>query len=1028
MLPTIVLAVLDDAGSELPARLLRAEVLRDELRSDGALIKTRIVRVRPGTAFALAELAPAAIVAVGFAPDAMRALTVLSIPLLWDAGGLEAGEVGAWLDEPTTRETLSAILAATAGVIELSEEPALVIEDGLKVGISTHGVKTLVAAALEPICVIIGAGLGNMIYGVPTVRWLAERHGRPIDVIVHDRFDEGVSLFARSTWIRTIFPGFEYVAGKHYKTLICNMFAGAMRPPVTADQVLWLDQDYDYNIESRFVPECRVNFVGLARLYGEDPALAETLPLPFIRDIEYRHGGKRIIGIANGKKSAAWAKREWPHMEALVAELTRKGWEVRSFGLPDEYVPGAVDRTGLPIREVLRELSECSFFLSFDGGLCHMASGMGVPTIWLFGSTGSMKNGPAFAHDRVLLCYRECGPCLYREDWNLCNLPLCMNDITLDQVIATLEDMESSLATHGHHPKPRARDGALLEYELGALYRPGPEQNRQRYLSERVALTVDDQLLTDRLLLALAGGGDVQGTVSLAKAAIARWGGTRVTRFLLGVAEHGYPANTPLDALSPQPEPLSIDEIDDFIRDVIALELTGPERRLIVEMIVRRCGARKDHPLMIEALRRLLLHPLFRKDLDRLLRRALFRCLSQGRYEAEVWQEVWESGAAQYGSNPSLVRMFEVLHRDVGRQLYDRAVIEAELLDMTAEQVLEAGMAPHRARISKDVQTPGLLLDLGTDHRYELSGDAVVILLVPHVQRKSPLPGSAASLILMQAQRLAVLGLRPLIVTVGYDNVPDGWEVRDSVSYIQAHRSWSKEQFAPIFDIYRPELVLGYGEVLDQITLPPTEAPIVPVTVDGLFDLNGLLMDFDISAQWARARQTVSKVEGDVPANRITQSLFNDPDGLRPVPAGPMRALVLLPDASEFPAFMRLVTAMPSVEFTVMSALKARGAEKNVRFVPPLKMPDKPGGIFQMLLQFSTRPVSIAAEIVTWIETGGLAVALSQDMSQERGGKGTGLTDALAQVGGSGTTLDWIQAIERTARCAALSETELLAD
>ena len=51
--------------------------------------------------------------------------------------------------------------------------------------------------------------------------------------------------------------------------------------------------------------------------------------------------------------------REWPHVADLVAALKEAGWTVRSFGTPAEYVDGADNMTGIPMRSVIARAGRC---------------------------------------------------------------------------------------------------------------------------------------------------------------------------------------------------------------------------------------------------------------------------------------------------------------------------------------------------------------------------------------------------------------------------------------------------------------------------------------------------------------------------------------------------------------------------------------------------------------------------------------------------------------------------------------------
>ncbi|MCB1390643.1 MAG: glycosyltransferase family 9 protein [Rhodobacteraceae bacterium] len=1008
----VIIAVLDDRSAEVDSRVRRAEALRRELVGRGALMEVLVRRAEPGAAVSVAAHDPAAVVAVGYDPVTMTGFGMLKMPVIWDFGDVSAETLAGWLDDEAQVQALRTSLAAGDGVIDIRAEVALAIEDRLIVGLSTHGIQAAVAAALNPIVVVMGTGLGNMIYAVPMVRWLAERHGFPVDIIVHNRFDEGVTMFARSPYVRAIYPGLEYAAGKHYALLVSSITAGAMRPPFTADRSLWVDQEHDYNEEGRFVHETRLNFIGLEEVYPDDPNLMEHVPFPFIRDIDYRFPGNRVIGIANGKKSALWAKREWGHMEALVKRLQAEGWEVRSFGLPAEYVPGAVDKTGIPLRDVLHEMADCSYFISYDGGLCHMAEAIGVPTIWLFGSTGTVKNGPVFAHGRVLVSQRACGPCLYKEDWHRCTTPLCMEDITLDQVVTTLEGLEADLTRDGYRQEPAERSNTLMDYEIDALVRPGAPDTQPAYLAERLSLMPGDGVTADTVAVRLLAKGDVVGAASLTSGLIAAGRGTRVTRFVLDSVRQVYDGPVATERpLAERPAPVSAADAVMLAQEFGQMSLTTNDRRSVLEFVIRRFQDTCDHRTCMTLLTALAEHPGFSQGLTRVIHRAIFRLLGRDL----TLEDVPVLSAARLENNPSLQRTEKLLNTDVGEVIRANAAEQAELLGMTPGDVIAEAMTPNRARAVRRVKVPGVPLSLGDDLDITLPHNSVVMLLVPALQVKSPFAGSVGSLILFQAQRLAAAGFRPLVVTVGYDNISEGWTVRDSVTYIQAHRCWDAAQYAAILSVYKPGVVLCFGGLETEIDLPAFDVPMVRLSVDGLYDRDGLLIEMQGNTSWG-----VSKRSEGTSANLLSKRLFTMPDRLRRVPGAPLRALVLLPDAAQFMPFIRVATSMPSIEFGLMTNLRHRGIEKNLTYLVPHAMPDGLWGGAQLLIQFTTGPTTLAAETVRWLERGGRALC---NVSGGAEGFGPGLR---APEGGGGT-LHWIKAIEATGRDIAATLFELTA-
>jgi len=709
----------------------RARALCEALAQGAPHLELDPVQVAPGVVFSLLDRSADVVVAVGYGPQEMAALAVMALPLVWDMGLITAADVALWLEDPQMFAAATAAFAASRAYVDLDAEAALAIEDAFKVGISTHGIAAALAAAARPIAIAMGTGLGNMIYAVPMLRWLSERYNTPIDLVIHDKFDQGVTMFARAPWINAVYPGYEYLVGRQYDLFISSVTAGAMRPPVSARQILFVDQDHDYNEEGRFIHETRLNFLGLEKLFDEDPGLQPDLPLPFIRDIRYKHSGKRIVGIANGKKSALWAKREWAHMEALTTRLIAEGWEVRSFGLPAEYVTGAQDYTQLTVREMLMEIAQCSYFISYDGGIAHMAEGIGVPTLWLFGSTGSVKNGPAFSHSRVLLSERACGPCLYKAEWLRCTAPVCMEDIRLEDVCTALYAMEAGIAAQGYRAAPLPPDAGLLRYEIDALHRPGPADLWQDSLADRLAILPRNGHQVVTLALRLIAAGDVIGAASLVKAQAAAGQAGVTNRFLRHILALSHDGPAPVDGLlSDRLPPLTAEDLT----AVIEVPFSRDERRALLNLGIKMFAFQQDRAMAATFLSAAAGYLAFSREISRNIHRALDRVAYRGQPEAALLL------AAEFEANPSLKRMRLLRAAPVAKRLAAVAAEIAVPLHLEPEAVLAQGMVPHLADIMSD--TPLVQMDLN-GHRLTLAHRSTVMVLVPHVMVKNPLPGSS---------------------------------------------------------------------------------------------------------------------------------------------------------------------------------------------------------------------------------------------------------------------------------------------
>jgi len=1015
----ILIAVLD-GGGDLSGPMARAKELEASLASSATPFEIDVVRAAPSVAFAFLEHRPDLIVAVGYAAGDLLPLGQLACPVLWDMHDISEAEMAGWLAEESSRQTLRAALATAQGFVDIPETVALQIEDELKLGITSHGLSAAIAAVAKRVVVIIGAGLGNMIYAGSMLRWLSEKMRVPLDLVIHNRFDDAVSLFARAPWLKAVYPGFEYLTGRRYDLMVSAITAGALQPPFTADRTLRINQERDYNIEGRFIHETRLNFLGLEQLFDEDPTLLLELPALFIRDIAYHYPEDRVIGVANGKKAAAWAKREWPHMEELVARLKDEGWELRSFGLPDEYVPGAQDLTGLPMREVLDEIAKCSFFIGHDGGICHMAEAVGVPTIWLFGPTGSVKNGPFYGHSRALLSMRACGPCLYKADWLRCNQPACMQDITVEQVVQALSILHAELQENGY-TAPRAPDNTdLLRYEVDALLRPGPQTQQENSLRERTSFVSFSAAVMEKLTLKLLQKGDLAGAATMADSLRLYFPDSLVGVALSAVVTQVFPAPTMArDLAGEPPAELKCSDFPALVEATAALDLSVSERRALLQAVARYFLQKYDKTSVAQFLNAAVgCKPFAAGLLDSIQKIAAILTLPNiPSYCSEAVLD-----CAFY--NRSHWKMRAILSTSVSDQFDYYATQLSKLLALPPEEVRKNAFTPHRAQVQAQISPDPIPLQLG---RYQpsLHHHSIVLVLVPHVMVKNAVPGSSSNLILQHATRLAMVGLRPVVVTVGFDDISDGWTMRDSVTYIQGHRLWTADTWASVIGTYPADLVLAYGGIEEGLDLPQDmRLRTVPLSVEGLFDPDGILADFAPAERWALSVDAEQSEKGGqaVPADALSEALFVPPDLHRDEVPSPLSAFVLLNNARDFVPLVTVITAIPSVSFTVLTALRHRGIEKNLRTIAPGLLPAEAWDRAQLLIQFSTRPSVLAAECVTWIERSGRLIAAPQTSSDST------LATHLRYVVTPSDPSGWIRAIQAEVGQLELRHRLLLSD
>jgi len=294
-------------------------------------------------------------------------------------------------------------------------------------------------------------GLGNFVLMMPALQAVASLSTfKKVDICLDDRWDDSrrpaVMDICRAwecvdkifSWPKEQFRESDYkywfVSG-HGETGSAVVPVFLKRCPILA-KPNWIrtsmhEEDHYFHI-SRIIgymgdfPE--VNFP-----LAPDPIL--NLPRP-------------IIGLCNGwfrTRRKAWEKKGWPHFTALSRVMKNYfGGSVIGLGGPGEMPEDAAldaDYCGkLPILNSAKALSQVDLLVTTDTGLMHIANLLKTPLIALFGPTLVSKNGPRHPGASVIQSSVDCAPCLEKTAFYNCAKNLCMDSITVSDVMVLAKD------------------------------------------------------------------------------------------------------------------------------------------------------------------------------------------------------------------------------------------------------------------------------------------------------------------------------------------------------------------------------------------------------------------------------------------------------------------------------------------------------------------------------------------------------------------------------------------------------------
>jgi ADP-heptose:LPS heptosyltransferase len=193
------------------------------------------------------------------------------------------------------------------------------------------------------------------------------------------------------------------------------------------------------------------------RLGPEQRAFAKS----FLKKIGIEHG-ETVIGFHSGARNKV---RQWGEEKFLeVARRLKDLFPVKILWFRDQgesEVPtdSGIIPVGLPLEKFLAVLSECRMLVCNDTGPMHMASGLGVPVVAIFGPTQPEWFGPVGESHRIVI-RREmwCRPCF---DYCIFDQPYCLRVVTADSVYEAAEEAlrtllngaELSKRTNGGSPE-----------------------------------------------------------------------------------------------------------------------------------------------------------------------------------------------------------------------------------------------------------------------------------------------------------------------------------------------------------------------------------------------------------------------------------------------------------------------------------------------------------------------------------------------------------------------------------------------
>jgi lipopolysaccharide heptosyltransferase II len=157
---------------------------------------------------------------------------------------------------------------------------------------------------------------------------------------------------------------------------------------------------------------------------------------------------KKTIGIHPGCGSDQ-TERRWPKEHFIeLANRLNEGFDMNLvfFAGPDERelvseIVGSINKKPIlvidkPLKYVISVISKCNYFITTDSGLGHIANGLGVPTLAMFGPANPNRTGPYGNGNLVVKKGLPCAPCYLARGQRIeCSDIRCLKDLSADEVL-----------------------------------------------------------------------------------------------------------------------------------------------------------------------------------------------------------------------------------------------------------------------------------------------------------------------------------------------------------------------------------------------------------------------------------------------------------------------------------------------------------------------------------------------------------------------------------------------------------------
>ncbi len=167
--------------------------------------------------------------------------------------------------------------------------------------------------------------------------------------------------------------------------------------------------------------------------YEKNPSICKELPKEYV-----------VMTPAAGKEANRWPAQRFGQLAARLDLPTVLIGSKSDQSVANEVMQHAEGKAislagKTSIKELIPIIGNAKYFITNDTGPMHIAAALGIPVFAIFGPANPTRTGPYGEQHTVIREDLSCSPCYA---WKPCDNWQCMQAITVERVLATIEEKE----------------------------------------------------------------------------------------------------------------------------------------------------------------------------------------------------------------------------------------------------------------------------------------------------------------------------------------------------------------------------------------------------------------------------------------------------------------------------------------------------------------------------------------------------------------------------------------------------------